>query len=538
MPPTAGTGNATTATTASEANVANTQLSAAYSATCAATYCRFVVDFALPALFRLLTEHPAASRSKFSAVCDQLFRSPLSDSEIVVLRQESEKLYNQLAKDQARDKIADDAAKRILYRTYVVDYAIPAVIQLLRTNTHTTKEEMAVIQGRLLSPQMLSPPEITVLLLQFENLYRTISTQPPQEFFPEKNINRAKSNAASPKRSPSRILTNSVAAKFQENRIQNSQHSNAYGSRKPVHRHASTAPSTMSDTSEQLMAEETRDNSTAQIELGTPQTVTQCADNPMNPESTNLETGRAKSSTADFFRTFLVDYALPAVVQFLRDRPSTTRAELAFLEQQLLKGPLASTEIQVLHSECDSLFASIIKASDASESSDTDSRGSNPPQPQLPSRTLSMPQHLQSTVSKPIPLSRSSTAPAVLRDPVRDEVHSIVQEACKARVGGFYRCPRCDRAFSRRFNLRIHVASTHCNVKEFLCEKCGKAFARRHDMRRHCRYIHDGGDIFKYKPGPEESVEGEASEVVGMGVGGALDKPMATGGWSITYTGA
>ncbi|KAI8812448.1 hypothetical protein BJ742DRAFT_792339 [Cladochytrium replicatum] len=522
MPPALVSVNAKTTTKVSDSNVAN--IENPNITTCAASYCRFVVDFALPALFRFLTEHPTATRSKFDTVCDQLFGIPLSDSEIKILQQESEKLFSQLAREQSGEcRTADDVAKRIMYRTYVVDYAIPAVIQLLRTNPHTTKEAMTVIQERLLSLRMLSPPEITVLLLQFENLYRTMSAQPPQQFNCEKDVDRVNPNTSSPKRVPSGVLTNSLPAKFQENRNQSA---NGLASRKLVHTDGNAAQHTM--------AEEdgaSTDPSAQEVTAETPQSPTQGTDVVDSKTST-------RSSKAEFYRTFVVDYALPAVVQLLRDRPSTTRAELSLLEKQLLKDPLTSTEIQILHSECDSVYASIKRTPDPSESSDTDSRSSNPPQPHPPSRTLSMPHHLQSTGSKPIPLLRSSTAPAVLPDPVRDEVHAIVQEACKSRVDGSYHCPRCDRAFSRRFNLRIHVASTHCNVKEFLCEKCGKAFARRHDMRRHCKYIHEGGDVFKYKLGQEGSGDGGASEqTVGTGVGGALEKPMGTGGWSIRYTG-
>jgi uncharacterized C2H2 Zn-finger protein len=56
-----------------------------------------------------------------------------------------------------------------------------------------------------------------------------------------------------------------------------------------------------------------------------------------------------------------------------------------------------------------------------------------------------------------------------------------------------YACPKCNRPFSRKFNMESHL-TTHDphRVKPFLCEYpgCGHRFTRKHDLKRHVNGIH------------------------------------------------
>ncbi|PIL23405.1 transcription factor [Ganoderma sinense ZZ0214-1] len=57
-----------------------------------------------------------------------------------------------------------------------------------------------------------------------------------------------------------------------------------------------------------------------------------------------------------------------------------------------------------------------------------------------------------------------------------------------------YRClhPECDAAFSRTYNLRVHINSVHEKKRSFACEEdgCMRAFSRKHDLVRHHQSAH------------------------------------------------
>ncbi|KAK8069381.1 zinc finger protein [Apiospora phragmitis] len=47
-----------------------------------------------------------------------------------------------------------------------------------------------------------------------------------------------------------------------------------------------------------------------------------------------------------------------------------------------------------------------------------------------------------------------------------------------------YRCPQCQKVFSKKFNLDSHMI-THGGRRDFLCNVCGMGFARENDRTRH-----------------------------------------------------
>ena len=45
-----------------------------------------------------------------------------------------------------------------------------------------------------------------------------------------------------------------------------------------------------------------------------------------------------------------------------------------------------------------------------------------------------------------------------------------------------YSCDICDKIFSNRFNLKIHVKNVHGKVKEHICNLCKKSFGQNKNL--------------------------------------------------------
>ncbi|CAG8562663.1 3968_t:CDS:2 [Paraglomus brasilianum] len=61
-----------------------------------------------------------------------------------------------------------------------------------------------------------------------------------------------------------------------------------------------------------------------------------------------------------------------------------------------------------------------------------------------------------------------------------------------------FACPKCDKRFSRKFNMQTHEATHDTNrVKPFACEHpgCASRFTRKHDLKRHVNGIHKGEKV-------------------------------------------
>ncbi|RHZ68258.1 hypothetical protein Glove_296g19 [Diversispora epigaea] len=72
--------------------------------------------------------------------------------------------------------------------------------------------------------------------------------------------------------------------------------------------------------------------------------------------------------------------------------------------------------------------------------------------------------------------------------------HDISQEVLNNPNGNEYKCPKCNRLFSRKFNMQSHLA-THDSerIRPFTCEypSCGLSFTRKHDLKRHIIGVHE-----------------------------------------------
>ncbi|KAI0631122.1 hypothetical protein C8Q77DRAFT_1074976 [Trametes polyzona] len=63
-------------------------------------------------------------------------------------------------------------------------------------------------------------------------------------------------------------------------------------------------------------------------------------------------------------------------------------------------------------------------------------------------------------------------------------------------------CPECSTAFTRKYNLEVHVATKHEHRRDFACwaENCTMAFGRKHDLTRHFQSMHTNLGSPRRKP--------------------------------------
>ena len=55
-----------------------------------------------------------------------------------------------------------------------------------------------------------------------------------------------------------------------------------------------------------------------------------------------------------------------------------------------------------------------------------------------------------------------------------------------------YKCSYCDRGFTRRDNMKKHIAAVHEGQKPFKCSICEASFTQSHHLKTHTKTVHEG----------------------------------------------
>ena len=55
-----------------------------------------------------------------------------------------------------------------------------------------------------------------------------------------------------------------------------------------------------------------------------------------------------------------------------------------------------------------------------------------------------------------------------------------------------FKCTTCDKQFSRKGNLKQHIASVHEGKKPFKCKICDKGSSSKWGMKKHIASVHEG----------------------------------------------
>ena len=60
-----------------------------------------------------------------------------------------------------------------------------------------------------------------------------------------------------------------------------------------------------------------------------------------------------------------------------------------------------------------------------------------------------------------------------------------------------YKCDSCDKLFSRKEYVKIHVDAVHKGLKKHKCEPCNKSFSQAAHLKKHIHTVHEGHKDFK-----------------------------------------
>ncbi len=75
----------------------------------------------------------------------------------------------------------------------------------------------------------------------------------------------------------------------------------------------------------------------------------------------------------------------------------------------------------------------------------------------------------------------------VSKDVLKRHMEKVHQKSSPAR----YKCDLCDKKYSTRSYLRIHVTRDHLQLSQFQCDCCEKAFGSKDTLKSHVRKVHE-----------------------------------------------
>ena len=57
-----------------------------------------------------------------------------------------------------------------------------------------------------------------------------------------------------------------------------------------------------------------------------------------------------------------------------------------------------------------------------------------------------------------------------------------------------FKCDRdnCQKSFSLKTNLVVHIKMVHDNIRDKICDACGKGFSSTNNLKKHVRTVHEG----------------------------------------------
>jgi len=71
------------------------------------------------------------------------------------------------------------------------------------------------------------------------------------------------------------------------------------------------------------------------------------------------------------------------------------------------------------------------------------------------------------------------------------ERHVLNEHDCLSiDATSWHRCCYCDKTFTERFNLNLHMRSVHCKIKKHSCDMCGFTSTGKLKLIRHKQVMH------------------------------------------------
>ena len=58
-----------------------------------------------------------------------------------------------------------------------------------------------------------------------------------------------------------------------------------------------------------------------------------------------------------------------------------------------------------------------------------------------------------------------------------------------------YKCSSCEKEFSHRDTMNIHIATIHEIIRPYKCSHCIKEFSQKMNLNRHIAKVHEGKPV-------------------------------------------